>query len=285
MLPQVAWRRTQSANHNAVPDDHCIAELFAPSSARGMAGAEAGKRNIPGTACLRLVRAHVIIADEAPTALTEPVLGKCYTRVSQGVAPCLPGLTADGLERRSGMATAARGYVDTLSLFRLCLSVLTIGCVRSTACQRQLQLAVRRFATWDRLASRHSVKVTYPPAVLLPDRLNESCRSLALFCTLPTPQLLDFVMMAFTSRQHALEMNCGAAAPSALSYWAALVPRGSHVREFAPYLIHLSIAIPIHLHTHPIAAYHMCVVSNSVSLLGSKRVFIVRFSAARSSND
>lgn len=135
MLPQVAWRRTQSANHNAVPDDHCIAELFAPSSARGMAGAEAGKRNIPGTACLRLVRAHVIIADEAPTALTEPVLGKCYTRVSQGVAPCLPGLTADGLERRSGMATTARGYVDTLSLFRLCLSVLTIGCVRSTACQ------------------------------------------------------------------------------------------------------------------------------------------------------
>jgi hypothetical protein len=71
MLPQVAWRRRHATNHNAVPDDHCIAELFAPSSARGMAGAEAGKRNIPGTACLRLVRAHVITAEEALTALIE----------------------------------------------------------------------------------------------------------------------------------------------------------------------------------------------------------------------
>jgi hypothetical protein len=38
-------------------------------------------------------------------------------------------------------------------------------------------------------------------------------------CTLQTPQLLGFMMMAFTSRQHALEMNCGPAATSALSYW------------------------------------------------------------------
>ena len=80
-------------------------------------------------------------------------------------------------------------------------------------------------------------------------------------CTLQTPQLLGFAMMAFTSRQHAREMNCGPAATSALSYWAALVPRGSHVREFAPYLIHLSIAIPIHLHSHCVGAYHMCDVN------------------------
>jgi hypothetical protein len=104
-------------------------------------------------------------------------------------------------------------------------------------------------------------------------------------CTLQYPRLLAFVMMAFTSRQHAPEMNCGPAAPSALSYWAALVPRGSHVREFAPYLIHLSIAIPIQLHSRPIAAYHMCEGSARVSLLGSKRVFIVRVSAAYSSTD
>jgi hypothetical protein len=93
----------QGANHNAVPDDHCIAELKAPSSARGRAVAEAGKRNIPGTACLRLVRAHVIIEAEAQSALTEPVSGIQHTRVSQRVAPCLARLTADGPERKSGM--------------------------------------------------------------------------------------------------------------------------------------------------------------------------------------
>jgi hypothetical protein len=154
-------------------------------------------------------------------------------------------------------------------------------------CQRQLQPAVRRFATWDRLKSRHSVKVTYPPAVLLPDRSTRAVvRSLcSASCKLQNPQLLDFGMMAFTSRQHALEMNCGSPAPSALSYWAALVPRGSHVREFAPYLIHLSIAIPIHLHSYRIGAYHMWQSNTRVSLLGTKRVFLVRFSAACSSND
>jgi hypothetical protein len=94
--------------------------------------------------------------------------------------------------------------------------------------------------------------------------------------TLQTPQLLGSVMMAFPSRQHALEMNCGLPAASALSYWAALVPRGSHVREFAPYLIHLSIAIPIHLHSPPIGAYHMSEVNVRVSLLGSKRFFFHR---------
>jgi hypothetical protein len=64
-------------------------------------------------------------------------------------------------------------------------------------CQRQLQPAVRRFATWDRLKSRHSVKVTYPPAVLLPDRSTRAVvRSLcSASCKLQNPQLLDFGMM------------------------------------------------------------------------------------------
>jgi hypothetical protein len=178
ILPQVAWRRAHAANHNAVPDDHCIAELFAPCSARGTAGAEAGKRNIPGTACLRLVRAHVITADEAPAALIE-LSWTSNTRVPQGVAPCLDGPTADGPDRQSSWPLTAHGDCGHALVVRLCFSIFTIGCVRSTACQRQLQPAVRRFATWDRLKSRHSVNVTYTPAIVLPDRLNESCRSLA----------------------------------------------------------------------------------------------------------
>jgi hypothetical protein len=52
--------RSNVANQKPVPDDHCIAALFAPCSVRGMAGAEAGKRNIPGsTACLRPIQEHM----------------------------------------------------------------------------------------------------------------------------------------------------------------------------------------------------------------------------------
>lgn len=86
-------------------------------------------------------------------------------------------------------------------------------------------------------------------APLLPVRLNESRRSLALLahCSSTASGLVDDGIPR--PAKHALEMKYGAAAGSALSYWAAYVPRGSHVREFAPYLIHLSIAIAIHLHT------------------------------------
>jgi hypothetical protein len=64
-----------------------------------------------------------------------------------------------------------------------------------------------------------------------------------------TPLLLDCVvcrsMMAFSSRQHALEMNCGPHAPWSLSYWAAS-RRLRSARQLGLDLIHLSIPTLLH---------------------------------------
>jgi hypothetical protein len=68
-----------------------------------------------------------------------------------------------------------------------------------------------------------------------------------------SPLLLDFFarrsMMAFASRQHAREMNCGPHAPWPFSYWAAR-RRSRSARKLGQNLrlplIHLSIPIPLH---------------------------------------
>jgi hypothetical protein len=212
MLPQAAWRRTHVAYHKAVPDDHCIAELFAPSSARGMAGAESGKRNIPGTACLRLVQAHVIITGEAPTAKIEPVLEIQHTRVSQGVAPCLARLTADGPERKSGMATCSAspgGHALVIQTLRLqphdWLSALhCLPAPAPTCCA-----PIRDVGPVEEPSQRQG-DISCCSCSAGPSQRELSFARFA--CTLQYPRLLAFVMMAFTSRQHAPEMNCGPAA-------------------------------------------------------------------------
>jgi hypothetical protein len=145
-----------------------------------------------------------------------PVFDYQHTRVSQGVAPPYH----QGRKSRAQSCHPLTAHGMWARLMTLCDWLCPLHCLPA-----QPKPAVRRLATWDRLKKRHGVEVTY---------------FLRLFCRAFSTRVValsarrkstasGLLMMAFASHQYALEMNSGSAASSLLSYWAAVVPRGSHV--------------------------------------------------------
>jgi hypothetical protein len=83
--------------------------------------------------------------------------------------------------------------------------------------------AVRRFATWIPPDGRQGDICCGCAAGAVETRFEPSRWSLDLHAATPTASGLlgVLMMMAFPSRQHALEMNCGPYAGWAFFYWAA----------------------------------------------------------------
>jgi hypothetical protein len=172
------------------------------------------------------------------TAATAPVLGIQHTCIAESRAVLRWNI--ERVQSAKLSTTYSAWHVDTPGCPKsdAAFSPLAVPAPLLTSGSPNLLCADWRRGPADEEASRRQGDIF--PAVVLPDSLKARRRSLALSARCNSTASGLF-MMAFTSHQHALEMNCGSTASSSLSYWAAVVPRGSHVREFAPYLIHLSI--------------------------------------------
>jgi hypothetical protein len=208
--------------------------------------------------------------NEAPTVAIQPVFELQHTRVSQRVAPSFAGnIDAGSRERKSCQPPTAHGMwtrpvAQTLTLLFhhwLCL----LHCLPAAA---QTCCAPIGDVEPVEEASRRQGDIF--SAVVLPDSLNESCRSLALSAR-HNSTASGLFMMAFASHQHALEMNSGSPASS---YWAAVVPRTTMCENLCPVLSTYRYAIATHLHSRcvgPIVGRGVC----SSLALGIKRVFLV----------
>ncbi|KAF1839140.1 hypothetical protein BDW02DRAFT_615493 [Decorospora gaudefroyi] len=197
--------RLQGAAPGQTPRITALYLTISACSARGRTGAEAGKRNIPARVCLRLFQVQVITAKlrHRPPQFTQcwPFDTHVYRKQSRHVemkagaqsAKLCPPLTARG--------HATRQAASAFSPLAISAPLLTSG---SAAVAAQTCCTPIRDVGPVAEASRRQGDMF--SARVLPNRLNASCRSLAL-SSRRNSTASGLWMMTCAGRHHADAMH------------------------------------------------------------------------------